>query len=245
MPVQQNATIGLVVPHSTDFVPPEGPAMYPGIRFIPRGVGVKQLTHAGYEAAMAKVLPAAEDLARAGVEAIMVIGTSLTFYRGARFNAELIEKIRAATGLPASTMSTAVVDGLRAVGARRLAVSTAYNDEVNGYLRDFLRDSGFDVLALEGMGFNGFTDPQAVNEDAIIVLSDKVCAAAPDADALLISCGGLRTLGVAKPLEERHSIPVVSSITAGFWAAVRLVGQSGHLAGYGRLFEQSTAAPPS
>jgi arylmalonate decarboxylase len=174
MPVQKNATIGLVVPHSTDDVPSEGPVMYPGIRFIARGVGVKQLTHAGYEVAMARVLPAAEDLAREGVDAIMVIGTSLTFYRGARFNAELIEKIKAATGLPASTMSTAVVDGLRAVGARWLAVSTAYNDEVNGYLRNFLTDSGFDVLALEGFGCNGFADPQVVTEDAIIALSDKV-----------------------------------------------------------------------
>lgn len=245
MPMQKNATIGLVVPHSTDYVPPEGPAMYPGIRFISRGVGVKQLTHAGYEAAMAKVLPAAEDLARQGVDAIMVIGTSLTFYRGARFNAELIEKIRAATGLPVSTMSTAVVDGLRAVGARRLAVSTAYNDEVNGYLRNFLNDSGFDVLALEGFGFNGFADPHVVTEDAIIALSDKVCAEAAGAEALLISCGGLRTLGVATRLEERHSIAVVSSMPVGFWAAMRLVGQSGHVAGYGRLFEQSTTSSPN
>jgi len=237
--MSKNVTIGLVVPHSTDFLPPEGPAMYPGVRFVPRGVGVERLTHAGYEAAMARVLPAAEALAREGVDAVMVIGTSLTFYRGARFNAELIDKIKAATGLPASTMSTAVIDGLRAVGARRLAVATAYNAEVNGYLRDFLVDSGFAVLALEGFGFNGFADPHVVTEDAIIALSDKVCAAAPGADALLISCGGLRTLGVAAPLEARHAIPVVSSMPAGFWAAVRLVGGSGHVAGHGRLFAQS------
>jgi arylmalonate decarboxylase len=243
MPMQKDITIGLVVPYSTDDVPAEGPIMYPGIRFIPRGVGVKLLTHAGYEVAMARVLPAAEDLARQGVAAIMVIGTSLTFYRGADFNAELIEKIRAATGLPVSTMSTAVVDGLRAVGAQRLAVSTAYNDEVNGYLRDFLTDSGFDVLALEGFGFNGFADPHVVTEDAIIALSNKVCDEAPEADGLLISCGGLRTLGVAKPLEERRAIPVVSSMPVGFWAAMRLVGQSGHVSGYGRLFEQSKTAP--
>ena len=43
----------------------------------------------------------------------MVIGTSLTFYRGSDFHAELLEKLRATTGLPVSTMSQAVVDGLR------------------------------------------------------------------------------------------------------------------------------------
>jgi arylmalonate decarboxylase len=76
-----------------------------------------------------------------------------------------------------------------------------------------------------------------------IALGSKVCAAAPVADGLLISCAGLRTLGVAKPLEQRHDIPVVASTQAVFWAALRLVGESGRVAGRGRLLEQSTAAP--
>jgi arylmalonate decarboxylase len=52
----------------------------------------------------------------------------------------------------------------------------------------------------------------------------------------------LRTLGVAKPLEERHGIPVVSSMPAALWAALRLVGASGHVAGCGRMLAQSGAA---
>jgi arylmalonate decarboxylase len=232
-------TIGLVVPYSSDDVPAEGPIMYPGVTFIPRGVGVQRLTHAGYEIAMQRVLPAAEDLARQGVDAIMVIGTSLTFYRGAAFNAALIEKIRAATGLPASTMSTAVAEALRAVGAKRLAVATAYADEVNGYLRTFLTDSGFEVLALEGFGLLGFADPHDKTEREIMELSAKVCAATPQADGLLISCGGLRTLNVAKPLEDRYGIPVVSSMPAGFWEAMRLVGQSPRVPGHGRLLDMA------
>ena len=45
----------------------------------------------------------------------MVIGTSLTFYRGSDSHDRLLEKLRATTGLPVSTMSQAVVDGLRSV----------------------------------------------------------------------------------------------------------------------------------
>ena len=44
-------TIGLVVPFSTDKVPDEGPMMYPGVKFIPRAVGVRALTPEGYDAA--------------------------------------------------------------------------------------------------------------------------------------------------------------------------------------------------
>jgi arylmalonate decarboxylase len=52
----------------------------------------------------------------------------------------------------------------------------------------------------------------------------------------------LRTLGVARPFEERHGIPVVSSMPAALWAAMRLAGESGQVAGCGRMLAQSSAA---
>jgi len=236
---RSDVTIGLVVPFATDLVPAEGPAMYPGVRFIPRGVGVKALTPDGYEDAFNGIIPAAEYLAAQGVEAIMVIGTSLTFYRGYDAHEILLERLRRATGLPVGTMSEAIVEGLRTVGAREIAVCTAYADEVNERLALFLAAAGFDVLALEGFGLLDFGGPAQKSEDEIIALCNRVYGSAPHAEGLLISCGGLRTLGVAKPIEERHGIPVVSSATAAFWAAMRLVGESGHVAGYGQLFERS------
>ncbi len=107
------ATIGLVVPFADDRVPGEGPLMYPDVKFLARGVGVRALTPEGYEPAMAAIVPAAEHLARQGVDAVMVIGTSLTFYKGAVAHRRLLDALRAATGLPVSTMSQAVVDGLQ------------------------------------------------------------------------------------------------------------------------------------
>src|SRR5215470_9116740 len=239
--MRKDFKIGLVVPFPTDTVPDEGLAMYPGVRFIPRGVGVRSLTPTGYDSAWDGILPAAEYLAKQDVDAIMVIGTSLTFYRGPEAHAELMEKLRAATGLPVSTMSQAVVDGLKAFGARKIAVATAYADDVNNRLKAFLIAQGLDVLVLEGFGLFGFGEPSNKSEADIIALGSKVCAAAPGAEGLLISCGGLRTLGVAQPLEARHGIPVVSSTQAAFWAALRLVGDSGHVAGRGRLLEQAGA----
>src|SRR2546422_764224 len=225
--MRKDCTIGLVVPFASDTVPAEGLQMYPGARFVARGVGVRSLTPTGYDSAWEGILPAAQHLAGLGVDA----------------QEELLAKLRAATGLPVSTMSQAVVDGLRSFGARRIAVATAYADEVNDRLQAFLIAKGFEVLALEGFGLFGFGEPDTKSEADIIALGSKVCAAAPAADGLLISCGGLRTLGVAKPLEQRHDIPVVASTQAAFWAALRLVGESGRVAGRRRLLEQSTAAP--
>ena len=58
--MNKNLTIGLVVPFATDKVPDEGPMMYPGVKFIPRAVGVRALTPEGYDAAWDGILPAAK-----------------------------------------------------------------------------------------------------------------------------------------------------------------------------------------
>ena len=81
----------------------------------------------------------------------MVIGTSLTFYRGYEAHQQLLEQLRKETGLPVSTMTEAVVDGLRSVGAKRVAVATAYSDLVNDRLADFLRQCRLRGAAHEGL----------------------------------------------------------------------------------------------
>ena len=217
--MRKHFKIGLVVPFATDRVPAEGPMMYPDVTFIPRGVGVRALTPEGYDAAWDAILPAAKELAKLDIDAIMVIGTSLTFYRGYEAHRQLLEQLRAETGLPVSTMSEAVVEGLRSVGAKRVAVATAYSDLVNERLADFLRRSGFEVLSMKGFGLIGFGDAANQSEQDIINLSGKAIDEAKAAEAVLISCGGLMTLGCAVPIEDKHGIPVVTSTQSAFWKA--------------------------
>ena len=171
--MNKDITIGLVVPFAKDEVPFEGPIMYPGVRFIPRGVGVRALTPEGYEPAWNGILPAAEYLAKQGVDAIMVIGTSLTFYRGPEAHQWLLQELRQRTGLPVSTMSQAIIDGLRDVGAKRVAVATAYSDVVNRRLKELLAAAGIDVLSLECFDLLEFGGPSKKSEADIIALSDS------------------------------------------------------------------------
>src|SRR5258707_13431663 len=95
--MSKTITIGLVVPTADDKVPAEAPVMYPDVRFLARGVGVRALTPEGYEPAMAAILPAAGRLARQGVDAIMVIRTPLTLYQGAAAHRRHLRDLRAPT----------------------------------------------------------------------------------------------------------------------------------------------------
>jgi arylmalonate decarboxylase len=228
--------IGLVGPEAVDSIPAESVLMYPGITFIARGIALRSLSAAGYDEAMERVIPAAEYLAARGAQAIMLIGTSLTFYRGAEFNDELVDRISSAARVPTGTMSGAIVDGLHAVGARQLAVSTAYTCEVNELLTIFLRQKGFEVRSLQSLGAAKLVGEAArTTAQYICDLSLKSFADARRADGVLIVCG-LRTLDITVEIETACGAPVVSSMPAALWAAARLIGESGYVGpGYGRL----------
>lgn len=227
--------LGLILPVDP-VVPPEAAAMYPtGVRFECASLGLKTMTPQGYDEVLERITPAAQALSRQGARAMVLMGTSLSFYRGADFNRELTRRVRAAGGCPAVTMSTAVTEGLRRVGGKRLAVATAYGDEVNRRLQTFLHDEGFEVLTIRGLGVEKVADIHNVTDAMLLEFSVGVFASAPHADALLVSCGGLRTLDLLEPLERRCGVPVVSSLPHALRAGVRLLGQSGRVADHGRL----------
>lgn len=238
--------IGMIVPPAAGRVPPEPPALYPNVRFAARGLGLAQLTVAGYSEAVERVCRLARDLREAeGAQGICLMGTSLSFFRGGAFNSELVEMLHEAAGVPATTMSNAVCDALSLLGAQRIAVGTAYDDEVNRRLADFLSMRGFTVCSMEGLGLVDIDDVLAVGPGQVTDLGRRAAKAAGGmADALLVSCGGLPALHLADALEDEIGMPVVASSTAGSWGAVRLLGQSGAAPALGRLGRISARTAP-
>jgi arylmalonate decarboxylase len=229
------ARLGLVAPVDRA-VPPEATVLYPsGIDFRAASLGLKTMTPGGYDAVLERIAPTAAALAQDGAQALVLMGTSLSFYRGAAFNRELTQRLSAASGRPAVTMSTAVIEGLRRVGGRRLAVATAYDAEVNRRLDAFLHEEGFEVLRLRGLGVENVADITRVTRTQLMSFSREVFRSADHADALLISCGGLRTLDLLDPLERQCGVPVVSSLPHALRAGVQLLGLSTRVEGYGRL----------
>lgn len=228
--------LGLILPPANREIPEEGVAMYGRqLRFVVTGLGIERMTPDSFDAALVRLPEAAMRLAAAGANAIELTGTSLTFYKGEAFNQQLRETVAQASGLRATTMSNGVIDALKAVGARRVAVATAYNDTVNERLRAFLVEHELEPVVITGMGIEAMGDVDKVTQQGLVEFSARVHASAPQADSLLVSCGGFRTLEIIAPLEDRTGVPVISSMPHGLWAGARLVGLSGAAPGYGRL----------
>jgi arylmalonate decarboxylase len=231
--------LGLIFPPADRGIPEEGVAMYgERIKFVVTGLGVERMTPEGFNAVIDRVPAAAKKLAELGAEAIELTGTSLTFYKGEAYNQQLRKIVTEASGLPATTMSNGVIEGLKAVGARKVAVATAYNDEVNARLRAFLIEHGMTPVVVTGLGIEAMKDVDRVTQDDLIAFGERVRKSAADADSLLVSCGGFRTLEIIAPLEARTGVPVISSMPHGLWAGARLVGLSGSAPGYGKLLSR-------
>ncbi|HJT88361.1 MAG TPA: twin-arginine translocation signal domain-containing protein [Bryobacteraceae bacterium] len=230
--------LGMIFPPANYPVPPEAHLLYPnGIMFLAEGVGFHGMTIESYDEAVPRIVPAALKLKQRGATAISIMGTSLTFYKGAAFNQQLIDQVHQATGLPATSMSSGIVDGLKVAGAKRIAVATAYTDSVNATLERFLTESGFEVAKIQGLNLIRATN--AVTQERLFDFSAEVFAGAPRAGTLLISCGGLKTIDLLVPLEAKCKVPVVSSTPHALMNAVRLTGLSPRAMGYGSVLAKA------
>jgi arylmalonate decarboxylase len=234
---QADPTAGLIFPPLDYPIPPDAKELFPsGLRFISNGVGFSGMTIEGYEEAIPRVLPRAADLAREGADLISVFGSSITFFRGAQFNKSLTDKVTEHTGLPATTQSNGLLDGLRHVNARRVAVATAYTDEVTARLKIFLEEHGFEVVSARGLGYVRIPEG-AATQPILHKLGEAAYAEGTRADALVMSCGALRTLDLLVPLEESIGVPVVSSTPHGLWHCARMLGLEAKVQGFGMVME--------
>jgi maleate isomerase len=129
---------------------------------------------------------------------------------------------------------TGVLDALRELNAGRIVVGTPYLDEINTAEAEYLTARGIDILDIQGLNLTtgiefGRVTPAYWKEFALAV--DR-----PDADAIFLSCGGIRSLEVVDEIEQAAGKPVVTSNQAQFWSCLRRAGIGDRLEGFGQLF---------
>jgi maleate isomerase len=132
-----------------------------------------------------------------------------------------------------TTLITGVIRALRAVGAKSVAVATPYLEEIDRQEDDYLRAAGFDVVNIDGLRIE--KDSDMVRVPPAYIVDFALSADRPEADALFISCGALRTLDVVGEIERRAGKPVICSNQAMIWDCLRRAGIEDRIQGYGRL----------
>ena len=104
-------------------------------------------------------------LADVDVDVIVFAATAPSSRNGIGYDRELIARIEAASGKPATTASTALLEALRALSAKTIVLGAPWSDAINRTTAAFIEANGFSVVAQEALGLVdnldiGLLDPQ-------------------------------------------------------------------------------------
>lgn len=145
------------------------------------------------------------------------------------------DAMAAAAGLPVIMTGLAIIDGLKAIGANHVAVDcTYYETDWRDAFAAFLTCCGFHLDHVSTLSDQGLADADAKMADlgwsmthdmtrrSILSVSD----AAPNADAIVVTGAGTRTLGILSEMESRTGRPIVAADTIVYWAIARELGLS-------------------
>ncbi len=151
-------------------------------------------------------------------------------------------------GAPFLMAGLCIVEGLRALGAKRIAVANGYyrKDWKNGINR-FLEQAGFEILWAGNVLDQGIYDSLEEQEEverltlwdypAEDVIKSCVLAheAAPLADAVVQTGSGFRVTPHMEAIEGMIGKPVVASDGALYWAMLKALNLGMPVRGYGHL----------
>jgi maleate isomerase len=141
----------------------------------------------------------------------------------------------------------ALVEALRAVPARRIAIVTPYLKPLAQKVVEYLEAEGFEVVDWRALEIED-------NREVGCIPGDKVMAAArtldlQSADALVISaCVQMPSLSLIDAAEQEFGMPVLSATTAGAYSILKAAGLPLALPGAGSLLhrdaQQQTQGAP-
>ena len=131
---------------------------------------------------------------------------------------------------------TGVVDALRELDAKKIVVGTPYLDEINSAEAEFLVAKGFELLDIQGLNLETGIEFGRVTPAYWKSFAQEIDR--PDADAIFLSCGGIRALEVAEEIEQATGKPVITSNQAQFWSCLRRAGIPDRISGFGQIFSR-------
>ena len=231
--------LGMLTPSSNTVLEPMTAEMLRGTphtahfgRFRVLSIGLGGAENAQFTGA--PVVAAAELLADAKVDSLCWNGTSGSWL-GLAADRELAAACTAATGIPATTCTLALMEALALLRARRVALVTPYLGSVQQAIIANLAASGLDCVAerhLEDPGNYSFAEHSEATVERLV---REAAAARPQ--AIIIHCTNFRGTRLAAKLEAELGTVILDSIAVALWGGLRAAGApTADLAGWGRLF---------
>ena len=148
---------------------------------------------------------------------------------------EIRGRITAATGRPALATADAILAAFKVLGTRRVLLVTPYIQPVHQREIDYLTANGLIVAGGSCLGVDTNTEMARI-PPAAIAQQVRSAATGVAADACFISCTAIRSAGLIADLETALGMPVITSNQVLIWHALRTLGVTQPIRGFGTLF---------
>jgi maleate isomerase len=240
--IEKKQRLGLLVPSSNSTQEPEFAEMLPASVSL----HVTRLTLSNVDPdstlnIVAELEKESRKLADAAVDIVVLAATAPSTRMGKGYDAQLIKRMEDATGKPATTAATAMLESFAALGVRRVALAAPWHEQTNKVVAAFLEAHGIDVVSQVAMGVVRNNDIGRLSPQTAFENGRK--ADRKDADAVFLACGNWWTASIVERLEQALGKPVVTTNTVAIWAALRMLGGHASVPRFGRLLRDMPAVP--
>lgn len=208
-----------------------------GVNVVFATLGVEEHTPKEFQQAREVVGRAARGLIRSGVDVLILGGTPLVTLDKGDGTSGLAQELEKESGVPTTTSQDAAVLALRSLEIKRLLLATPYKESLNEGLKRYLEKIGFQVLAVKSALCAGPKEIGQLAPETPYRLAEEAFREHPQADGVYIPNTKWETMEVIAPLERELKIPVVTSIQASLWWALKTMQVKEVRPGYGRLLE--------
>jgi maleate isomerase len=231
----------MLAPSSNSVLEPVTYAMLVGAPGISAHFSRFRVTEIGLDAQAldqfdpSRMLPAADLLADAKVEAMAWNGTSASWL-GIERDQSLCDAIGARTGKAATTSTLACIDAVRSSGAQCVGFVTPYTDDVQLRIGKVWAGAG---VACHAERHLGLRDNFSFAQVAPAEIADMIRAlAAEGCDAVVVLCTNMEGAAIAAALERELNILILDSVAVTLWRTMLLARTDpGLLSGWGRIFQ--------
>jgi len=165
-----------------------------------------------------------QKLADVDVDVIVFPATAPSSRNGIGYDQELIKRIRAASGKPATTASTALLEALRVLSAKQIVLGAPWSAAVNQTVAAFIEANGVKVLAQEALGLVRNLDIGLLDPQTALDVGRRVNRA--EADAVILACGNWSTFSIIDQLERDLGKPVLTTNQVSLWHALKMMNRT-------------------
>ena len=249
--------IGLIVPSSNLTMETELPRMlrrreevYPEERFTFHSsrMRMKHVTPEELARMNAQTERASLELADARPDVVSSACLVAIMAQGAGYHCTAEDQITTALrseGLEVPVVSSAgaLLRGLEALGARRVAMVTPYLKPLTRLVAKYVEDAGVEVVDTLSLEVSDNLEVAAMDPADLREHWRKVDTS--NADALVLSaCVQMPSLPSIQPVEDEAGLPVLSAATATVFTILTELGLRPHVPDAGRLLSGEVAAKP-